>query len=80
MARCNDSASLELALELGFGQLDADGAAMRAVFDVRAGQDLGHKMRGLCALGVPAGLDGRLARDGVQQVVPQTFGIQALAA
>ena len=28
-------------------------------------------MRGLCALGVPAGLDGRLARDGVQQVVPQ---------
>ena len=40
--RCNGSASLELALELGFGQLDADGAAARAVFDIRAGQDLGH--------------------------------------
>ena len=42
LARCNDSASLELALELGFGQLDADGAAVRAIFDIRAGQDLGH--------------------------------------
>ena len=28
-------------------------------------------MRGLRAIGVPASLDGRLARDGVQQVVPQ---------
>ena len=71
MARYTVSAPLELALELGFGQLDADGAAMRAIFDIRAGQDLAHEVRGLRALGVPSGLDGRLAGDRVQQIVPQ---------
>ena len=52
---------------------------MRAVFDVVAGQNLAHQRLALFGFGVPACLDCRLARHGVQQIVAQVRFRRALA-
>ncbi len=71
---------LKLLFQLGLGEGDAHRPAVGAVFDIVAAENLLTRAFRSWLLGVVARLDGGLAGDGVQQVVPQTFGIQALAA
>lgn len=58
---------------------DGDRPAMRAVFYL-PGEDSVHKRFELLYVGIPPGLDGRLAGDGVQDLIVRGIGVGSLSS